>query len=130
MRGFYMEEKKYIVYVHLFPNGKRYFGITCKRPESRWEKGKGYFKKNMQNTPMYNAILKYGWENILHIILHKDLSKDEAIGKERYYIAKYKTNIHRHGNEFGYNLTDGGEGAEGHKISEEKKKTVVKEAKR
>nr|DAF50438.1 MAG TPA: Protein of unknown function (DUF3304) [Siphoviridae sp. ctBCr48] len=27
--------KKWIVYVHIFPNGKKYFGITSKTPHLR-----------------------------------------------------------------------------------------------
>lgn len=38
--------KKYIVYVHIFPNGKKYFGITSKAPNQRWENGKGYDKNH------------------------------------------------------------------------------------
>ena len=38
---------------------------------------------------------------------------------EKYYIALYKTNINRYGKEYGYNLTDGGDGVSGIKYSEE-----------
>ena len=37
--------------------------------------------------------------------------------KEKYYISKYKTN----NSEFGYNLTEGGDGIVGFKFSEEAK---------
>lgn len=113
-----IEEKKWCVYVHIFPNNKRYIGITCKRPKARWDKGRGYKRKN---SPMYNAILKYGWENIEHKILFTNLTKEEACTKEIELIAQYKTNIHRYGNKFGYNLTDGGEGSTGHTVSQEQR---------
>lgn len=100
--------KKFIVYEHLFPNGKRYFGITSKKPNARWEGGTGYDK---QHQPvMYNAIQKYGWDNIQHIILFEGLSFEEACSKEKELIAEYRTNCCRYGDDYGYNMTDGGEG--------------------
>lgn len=111
--------KKFIVYEHLFPNGKRYFGITSKRPNARWEGGTGYDK---QHQPvMYNAIQKYGWDNIQHIILFEELSFDEACAKEKELIAEYRTNCCRYGDDCGYNMTDGGEGRLGGHHSEESK---------
>ena len=110
--------KTWIVYVHVFPNGKKYFGITSKKPNQRWENGEGY-KREGSNLAVYNAIKKYGWDNIQHIILHEGLTKEEACAKEIEYIAKYKTNVHRYGSKYGYNLTDGGEGATGHKVPKE-----------
>nr|DAE59942.1 MAG TPA: intron associated endonuclease [Caudoviricetes sp.] len=67
---------------------------------------------------MYNAILKYGWENIEHNILFENLTQEEAQEKEKELIAQYKTNIRRYGDDFGYNLTDGGEGTLGHFVPE------------
>ena len=32
----------YTVYCHIFPNGKRYVGITKQKPEYRWDNGNGY----------------------------------------------------------------------------------------
>lgn len=48
--------KKWIVCVHIFPNNKKYFGITSKKPNDRWEGGSGYG----DNQPvMKSAIAKY-----------------------------------------------------------------------
>ena len=49
--------KKYIVYMHIFPNNKKYIGITSKTPNGRWEGGTGYNK--IRQPMMYNAIQKY-----------------------------------------------------------------------
>lgn len=49
----------YTVYMHRFPNGKVYIGITRVAPEKRWRNGKGY----SENRFMQFAINKYGWEN-------------------------------------------------------------------
>ena len=107
-----MKDKRFCVYMHLFPNGKRYIGITCKRPNARWQRGTGY----RDGSPVRNAINKYGWDNVEHIILFDNLSQQEACDKEIELIEQYKTNIHRYGDDFGYNMTDGGEGATGHKL--------------
>lgn len=115
-------DKKWIVYVHIFPNKKKYFGITSKRPNGRWENGKGY---SQEHQPiMYNAIKKYGWDNIQHIILFENLTKQEAELKEKELIAEHRTNCHKHGDKYGYNMTDGGDGAFGHICSQEAKEKM------
>lgn len=91
----------YSVYEHIFPNGKRYFGITSQQPERRWQNGVGYATQYFMNK----AIKKYGWDNIQHNILHTGLSEKEAKEKEVYYIEKYQTdNL-----DYGYNRTIGGD---------------------
>jgi hypothetical protein len=47
---------------------------------------------------------------------------EEVLQAEMYYILKFKTNICRFGKLYGYNLTDGGEGNNGHIPSEEQRK--------
>lgn len=95
-------KKDYCVYMHICPNNKRYIGITCCKPVNRrWQNGYGY----RYNDHFFRAILKYGWENIQHIILEDNLSSEDAGTKEQEYIQKYKTDIR----EYGYNLTQGGE---------------------
>ena len=90
----------YTVYMHTSPSGKRYIGITGKKPHLRWDNGNGY----KPNQHFYNAILKYGWDNIKHEILFTDLSKEEAEQKEIELIALYKSNQHS----CGYNRSSGG----------------------
>ena len=92
---------RYCVYIHTTPINKAYIGITCKKPEYRWNNGKGY-----SNNPHFNkAIEKYGWENIEHIIFANNLSKEEACKIERLLIGLFKTN----NSSYGYNITNGGE---------------------
>lgn len=93
--------KKYSVYEHIFPNGKRYIGITSRKPSIRWGKnGNGYTQQYIRN-----AIIKYGWENIQHNILYTNLNKEDACKKEIELIKKYRTN----NKQYGYNLSKGGE---------------------
>lgn len=106
-------EKKYKVYVHIFPNSKRYVGVTCQTTQKRWRYGKGY----SHNKYMVNAIEKYGWENVRHEILYENLTKEQAEQKEIELISEYKSNQR----EFGYNIENGGNLL---KVSEETKKLI------
>lgn len=63
----------YKVYMHIFPNGKRYVGV-CQYCKDRWNSGIGYF----YNKEMYDAIKKYGWNNIEHKILFETPSSLDA----------------------------------------------------
>lgn len=91
--------RKYTVYVHIFPNGKRYVGITGQSVNHRWQNGKGYI-----GQPVYNAICKYGWHNIEHRVLYEDITKDEAESYEKELILEWKTS----NRQYGYNIEKGG----------------------
>ncbi len=105
--------RNFTVYMHIFPNNKRYIGITCQKPEQRWRNGAGYG----DDQPLIrNAIKKYGWENIEHIILFTKLSKEEACEKEKELIKKYNTLDDK----YGYNMTVGGDGHLKYETEEEK----------
>lgn len=94
-------EKKYKVYKHTFPNGKIYIGITSKVSiEQRWGENGKYYKGQF----VYNAIKKYGWNNIKHEVLFEDLTKDQAEQKEIELIALCESNKSNKG----YNIQNGG----------------------
>lgn len=105
----------YYVYIHTCPNGKRYIGITTKNPKYRWSKGNGY----KPNKHFFNAILKYGWDNISHKIIEVD-TKEEMFYLERYLISYYQTN----NPDYGYNKSTGGEFNGGFKHSDETKERM------
>lgn len=98
----------YSVYKHTLPkeisgkdNDMLYIGITMQDVRKRWVNGNGY-----KSTPrFYNAIKKYKWENFIHEILFKGLTKEEAEQKEIELISFYKSNQRN----FGYNISNGGE---------------------
>lgn len=93
---------EFYVYMHVNrANGKKYIGITSVNPLDRWQNGKGYHR----NKHFNDAIIRYGWDNFDHLILHTGLSKDEACEIEQSLIRKLKTQDKR----YGYNLTSGGE---------------------
>lgn len=111
------EERNYVVYKHTAPNGKVYIGQTCKKPNERWSNGNGY-----KHQMFYNAIQKYGWDNIRHEVLFDGLSKEEANIKEIELISYYdSTNPEK-----GYNLAFGGVSTTGVKCSEETKAKISK----
>lgn len=57
--------RQYVVYIHTFPNGKRYVGLTTQSVNSRWRGGEGY-----KDQFVYRPIKKYGWNNIKHTIYY------------------------------------------------------------
>ena len=105
------EEKKYCVYIHTSPSGKRYVGITSQSPIGRWgSDGRGYLgkKKNGEfNQPaMANAVLKYSnWNEWQHDIVAVDLTVSEAKQMEQSLIAQYQCD----NSNYGYNISPGGE---------------------
>lgn len=113
-------KENYKVYIHTFQNGKTYVGITKQEPMRRWKYGAGYKK----NQPfVYNAIQKYGWQNIYHQVLYDGLSKDEAEKMEIELISILKSNNRN----YGYNLANGGN-CRG-TLSEESRKKLSKSRK-
>lgn len=95
-----------------------YIGITSLKVNVRWKNGEGYKKCPL----FYNAIQKYGWDNIEHEIVFEGLSKDEACVKEQELISFYKSNT----SDYGYNLTTGGESCEVSEITRSKISKVHK----
>lgn len=91
----------YSVYMHVFPNDKVYIGITSKDPEKRWLKD-GYGYKNQ--TIVYRAIKKYGWDNIEHIVIAQNVNIEIAKNMEVDLIKLYSSTDKKHG----YNSDLGG----------------------
>lgn len=93
-----MTERNYCVYEHVFPNGKKYIGITCD-PDKRWRNGKGYETQGK----IANAIKSFGWDHVSHNIIIDNITKDQAEKIEMYLIDELNTI------ENGYNTSIGGE---------------------
>ena len=109
-------KEEYTVYLHISPDGKRYYGATKKDVKRRWSNGHGY--KTQEN--FWEAIQKYGWNNIQHIIVAKGLTEDEAYWLEEELIKAWDTT----NRDKGYNITEGGKGTKGMKHSEESRKKM------
>lgn len=95
------EDPKFIVYIHVSPNNKRYVGITSQSTKARWGVGgKGY----IENHHFYSAIQRYGWDNFKHVIVASNLDILSASEMECRLIQKYNTMDPA----YGYNHTTGG----------------------
>lgn len=118
----------YYIYMYTFPNGKKYIGKTKRsmnqRQGSDWS---GYKRCRL----LWNAIQKYGTENIKTDILFEGTLTDEEASKlECFYIEKYKTNASKYNNpSYGYNLTDGGDGISGCVFTEERLEKLLAQLK-
>lgn len=96
-------------------NGKIYIGKS-KSPHSR-------FKRHLyvashpdagphQFQPIHAALAKYGKDSFSFEIIEECNFENEIFAREIYWIAYCKSNMTKYP-EYGYNLTDGGEGASG-----------------
>lgn len=104
----------YTIYCHIFPNGKRYIGLTKSTLEKRWGNGENY-----KTCPLVSrAIKKYGWENISHVVLATAKALEEAEALERAMIEKFNTQ----NPEFGYNILPGGDVSNNHATEEMREK--------
>lgn len=110
----------YTVYKHTSPSGKVYIGITNRNPVKRWGRQGIYYKGSKK---FYNAIQKYGWDNILHEILFIHLTAEEAKIKEQELISHYKAF------DLSYNITDGGDGSLGVFPNEETRRKIGEKSK-
>lgn len=104
-------------------NNKVYIGITSKGISARW---KEHLYNAEHDCPfkLHRALRKYGKENFSIELIDFCNSWEELTEKEKYYIAQYRSTE----DEFGYNLTEGGDGTFGRKHSEETKEKIRQKA--
>ena len=93
-KDYIVTKRTYSVYMHLFPNGKKYVGYTSMPLKDRWDGGCGY----ISSEKMMRAIIQFGWENVRHYIIMDGLDKHTAQLLESALINKWKTSKSR-----GYN---------------------------
>lgn len=89
----------YKIYIHTFPNNKKYIGMTCQKGNNRFKGGCHYTGQFVER-----AIKKYGWKNVESKIIFNHLTKEEAEQKEIEMIALHKSNNRK----YGYNVSNGG----------------------
>lgn len=92
-------------------NGKRYVGATEKTLHVRKTKHLANARRG-QLGKFYTAIRSYGPENFHFTALASFPNFSSSLDGERYFIARLKPE---------YNLTEGGGGVKGHKMSDESK---------
>lgn len=108
----------FLIYKHTSPSGKSYIGQT----NNYNKRIKRHFYEGC--TALYNAIKKYGWDNLKHEILRDNLTLEEANYWEKFYIKTHNTLYPN-----GYNLRTGGDNSlhsdySKKKMSEKKKNKV------
>ena len=74
-------KNNYSVYQHVTPDGMYYFGAT-QNVERRWRNNGAEYKR----TALQPYIEKFGWDNIQHIVLFKDQTKENALFIENFLI--------------------------------------------
>lgn len=82
---YFQEKKPYYIYIHTCPNYWTYVGMS-QQPKQRWNKGEGY----KENKDFYDAIQKFGWNNIKHEIVAETNYKWIAQKIERTLITHFK----------------------------------------
>ena len=92
-------KSSFIVYIHIFPDNKKYVGQTTTPARVRWSGGRGY----KTNKVLQQAINDTGWDNIDHRVFEVN-NKYEMDLLERYFIEYYNTTDP----EYGYNIGYGG----------------------
>lgn len=104
-------------------NNKVYIGITSNGLSARW-------KEHLYNAEhgcpfkLHKAIRKYGKENFLVELLDFCNSWEELEEREKYYISEYKSLQ----DEFGYNMTEGGDGTIGRYVTMETRDKIRQKA--
>ena len=104
-------------------NNKEYIGLTTRTLEERWKQHIRESNKEGSwewNTPLGNAIKKYGKDSFEVFVLEECSSETEMKQKEIQLIKEKKSLA----SETGYNLTLGGDGRLGYKLSEETKQKI------
>jgi group I intron endonuclease len=104
-------------------NNKEYIGLTTRTLEQRWKQH--VYESNKKdswewNTPLGNAIKKYGKDSFEVFVLEECFSETELKLKEIQFIKERKSLA----SENGYNLSFGGDGRLGYKLSEETKQKI------
>ena len=74
-------ENNYSVYQHVTPDNMYYFGATS-NIKRRWRCNGIQYKE----TSLYPYIEKFGWDNIQHIVLFKEQTRENALWIENFLI--------------------------------------------
>lgn len=109
---------EYIIYKYTSPSGKIYIGQT--NDEKRRKRQHKNDARLGSKCLFHKAIRKYGFDNFKYEVLVNCKTREEVNSMEVYYINKYKTTDRI----YGYNSTNGGDGVEGFRHSEDAKRRI------
>jgi len=113
-----MTEPMGCLYALTFPSGKKYIGITAGTLRRRLNLHRSHANRGRPGA-VYNAIRKYGTNGFIAEILVRATDWDYLCELEKKAIKAFKTRA-----PYGYNLTDGGEGAQGQVYTPEQRKKM------
>lgn len=113
----------YIYTIHNILNNKIYVGKT-NNIKIRWARHRANVvsKNKSVKMPIHHAMIKYGIDNFIFSVVQLFDSEKDCLKAEIYWI-KYFNSTNRC---FGYNLTEGGIGSSGFKLSQEAKDKISK----
>ena len=113
----------YIYTIHNILNNKIYVGKT-NNIKNRWtrHRANAVSKNELVKMPIHHAIAKYGLDNFVFSIIQTFKNEVDCLQAETYWI-KHFNSINR---KLGYNLTKGGIGSSGFKLSQETKDKISK----
>ncbi len=97
-------------------NNKLYVGQT-NNLKRRIKNHRCDTKTHKYNSLLHAAIRKYGWNNFKVIEIEQWETLADINEAEKFWIEFFRTNINKFGLDYGYNLTEGGEGVPGRKPS-------------
>jgi group I intron endonuclease len=105
----------YIYLIHNIINNKVYVGKAT-NPKTRWRRHRHAADGKCSEKIFYlhRAIKKYGVDNFTFTVFQQYLSEKDAFLAETYWIKYFNSK----NSEYGYNLTNGGEGVSGRVVSE------------
>lgn len=108
---------RWTVYRITSPSNRVYVGITCQF-NKRFSVYRS--KSTSRQTLIYNSIKKYGFDSHRIDILDEfNGNLEYANGKEMFWIRTFMSNKNKYPQQNGLNLTDGGDGTRGYKMSPE-----------
>lgn len=119
--------KKWYIYKITSPSGKIYIGKTYSMKKRMRHYKYGDYKGQ---TRLYSSLIKYGYDSHeIKVLDEFDGTGEFAAGKEMFWIRSFMCNYCKYPEIDGLNLTDGGEGTIGYKMSEDNKKKLSERVK-
>lgn len=109
-------------------NYKIYVGKT-NNPKKRFSKHleiarRGFSIRKEFFGLVHKAIVKYGENNFSFLVLESYDIEGECLEAEKFWIEYFRTNVNKFGMNCGYNLTAGGDGISGYKMSQDAKNKI------
>lgn len=101
----------YKIYIHQNKlNLKIYVGVS-QNCIKRWRDTKSNAfnpESKVYNQPLYNAIRRDSWNTFVHQVIEEFDNKEDALNAEKFWIEFFRSNRKIYGQDYGYNLHEGG----------------------